>query len=123
MEIGRVPTAMFMASRAREHCVIARIRMAVRAGSIRVVTVIHREVGVIESCVQPIGCVVADRACGWEASGHVIRIAGSLVFSLMASVTVSRQCRVIVVHVTVCASDRRVSAGQREAGVVMVEGS
>ena len=120
LEIIRVPAAM--TTRALEHCVVARIRVARGADSIGV-AVIGREVGVIEGRTCPTGRRMADSTGVGEACSNMVRIVCLLILRLVTAITVGGQGGVVVIHVTVRARDRRVSACQRERGVVVVEGS
>lgn len=86
------------------------------------VAVVYVEPGVIKGCAQPTRVGVAERAGRGKTCSHVIRIVGSLIVDFMAAVTVCRQGRVIVVHVTIRARDRGVRADQGEGRVVVVEG-
>ena len=87
-----------MATGALEHRVVTRIRMAGRANTIRI-PMVRREVGVVERrpcpCSGGMACVASRR----EASGCVVWIGGPLVVRIVATVTVGRQCRVVVIHV------------------------
>ena len=57
-----------------------------------------------------------------KAGCHVVRIGSVLVILLVAAIAVRRQRRVIVVHMTLAAGQLRVRPGQRERGVVVIEG-
>ncbi len=102
-----VSVRLGMAIRALEDNVIRRVGVAGRADAIRV-AVIHGEPGVIEGCTQPTGGCVADRTRGRETRRHVIGTVGRLVVGFVTAVTVSRNRRVVVVHVAACAGRRRV---------------
>jgi len=113
---------------ALEYGIVVRIGMAGRTDSVGIAVIDGelRVLGMIESSVQPTGGVVAGLAGGGEKLRlrHVPRIGGGVVVSLVAPDASGRQGRVIVVDVTVGALPRRdrVHPGQRERGVVVVEG-
>ena len=99
--------------RTLKHAVVVRIGMAGRAHSI-CSPVAHREVRVIEGGVQPGAGRVTGRATGREAGRHVVGIRGSLIVGSMATVTVRRQRRVVIVHMTIRAGHGGVRARERE---------
>ena len=86
------------------------------------VTVICVEPGVIENGTEPSGRRMTSGARGGEPCGNVVRIIGCLIDVFMAPVAIGRQGGVVVIHMTVCAGDPGVCAGQRERRVVVVEG-
>ena len=108
--------------RALKYAVVARVAVACRAHTIGS-PVIHGEVRVIESGVQPAGRGVARSATGREACGHVVGIRRCLIVGAVAPITIRRQRRVIVVHVTVGAGHVGMRTGQREPCIVVVERS
>ena len=110
-----------VAIRALEHAVVVWVRMASGANSVRS-SVVHREVCVVESGIEPTGSRMTRGARRRKARTHVGRIRRPAVVLLMAAVAVRRQRRVVVVYVTTCTGDARVRSCQREAGVVVVEG-
>jgi len=86
------------------------------------VAVVRVEPGVIEGRTQPIGRAVANGTSGGEPSGHMIRVVRSRVIGFVTAVAVGWNGCVVVVHVAVCAWNRGMRAGQREARVVVIEG-
>ena len=122
LEIGGVVAAMLMASSAREHGVVVRVRMAGCAYSI-CVAVIGREISVIECRSRPGGRGVTGVASRWEAGRLMIRIRGVVVIGLVAADARGWQCRVVVVDVAHHAGHgrRRVETSQRESRVVVIE--
>lgn len=108
--------------RALKHTVVARIGVAGRAHTIRS-PVIHGEVRVIESGIQPASGCVAGGAAGRKSSRHMVRIRRCLIVRSVAAVAIGRQRRVVVVHVTVGTSYCGVRPRQREPRVVVVERS
>jgi len=117
----RIGVRFCVAIGALENAVVTRVVMASRADSIGV-AMIDREPGVIEGRAQPAGRRMASRAGSWESGGNVVRVVRALVGDFVTAVTIRRQRCVVIVHVTIGASDGRVRAGQREGGVVVVEG-
>jgi hypothetical protein len=96
--------------------------MAGCANTIRV-TVIRREIRVIECRSRPGGRGMARIARCREARGLVIRIGGPVVIGSVATVAGGRQRRVVVIHVALRASHVGcVISGEREGRVVVVEG-
>ena len=100
--------------------VVARVGMARRANTVRT-TVIHREVGMVESRPQPASCVVARGTGGRESRGRVVGVVGGRVISFMTRVTVRGQGSVVVVHVTLRAGNLGMKSGQREWRAVVIE--
>ena len=80
------------------------------------------EPGVIEGRTQPIGRAVANGTSGGEPRGHMIRAVRSRVIGFVTAVAVGWNGCVVVVHVAVCAWNRGMRPGQREARVVVIEG-
>jgi len=119
--VFRIGVRFCVAIGALENAVVTGVGMASRADSIGV-AMIGREPGVIEGRTQPTGRRVATRAGSWESCGNVVRVVRALVVEFVAAVTIRRQRCVVIVHVTIGASDGSVRAGQREGGVVVVEG-
>ncbi len=105
--------AFRVAVRALKHAVVIWIAMAGRAHTI-CPAVVHGEVRVIEGGVQPSAGRVAGRAARWETRRDVVGIRGSLIVGSMATVTVRRQRRVVIVHMTVRAGHGGVRARERE---------
>ena len=109
-----------VAIRALEYCVIAGIGMTGGAHSLRI-AVIDREPSVIKRGTGPGRGGVTRLAGGRKTRRDVVWIVRALVVSLMARVTVCRDCRVVIVYVTAGAGHRSVRPGQRERRVVVVE--
>src|ERR1035441_6677755 len=65
---------------------------------------------------------MADRTSGGKSSREVIGIVGACVIRLVAGIAVGRQSCEVIVFVTGCAWHCDVCAGQRERGLVVVEG-
>ena len=106
--------------RALEHGVVTRGGVAGCANAIRI-SVIHREVGVIESRARPCSGGMAGVASGRETGGLVIWIGRVVVVRLVATHAGRRQCRVIVVHVAVRTGHGGMRPGQRECGRIVIE--
>ena len=117
-EIGRIIVPM--ASRALEHRIVTRIRVAGGTNAIGS-AVVQREVRVIKRCPRPRGCGVARRAGCWEPGSLMVRVCRARVVGLVTRIAVRRNCRVIVVHVAIGAGNRRVRTRQRERRVVVVK--
>ena len=66
---------------------------------------------------------MAERAIFREAGRHVIRIGGAYIKSVVAAVAGGRKSGEVIVYVTGSASDRRVSARERERCGVVIKGS
>ena len=94
--------------------------MARRAHAVSA-AVIHREIRVIESCIQPRGRVVTGLASGRKPGRDVIGVVRSLVIGLVAAIAGGGQRQVIIVYVTLRARHRCVEAGQRECRQVVIE--
>lgn len=120
IEIGSVVVAM--ATRALEHGVVTRVRMASRADTVGV-AVIGREIGVIKRRTSPCGGRVAGIAGGGEAGRLMVWIGGVVVVGLMAAHARCRQRGVVVVDVAHHAGDgrRRMESGERESRIVVIE--
>ncbi len=120
LEIGCVVVAM--ATSTLEHRVVARIRMAGGANSIRV-AVIGREISVIECCSRPASRGVAGVASCRETSRLMVRIGGVVVIGLMAAHARRWQGRVVVIDVAHHTRHGcgRVEPGKREGRVVVIE--
>ena len=125
VEVVRVVAAM--ASRALEHRVVIRIRMAGRAHTVGVAVAgrERRVLGVIERSTRPCGCVVASLAGGREELRLrlVSGVGRVVVVGLVAANARGRQRRVIVVNVAIGADPRRngVRASKGEGRVVVIE--
>ena len=118
--MARIGLALGMAVCALEDLIIIRIRVARTAHSARA-TVIGREPGVVESCVQPAAGVVAGGAGRRKPDRNVVRIVGGLVVGFMTAVTVRRKRRVVVVHVAKRTSGVGVRPREWE-NIIVVEG-
>jgi hypothetical protein len=85
------------------------------------VAVGDRKPSVIEGRSCPrcgrVACLTSRR----ESSGSVVWIVGALIIHSVAAVTVGWKARVVVVDVTTCARNGRMSAGERKGGVVVVK--
>lgn len=83
----------------------------------------QREWGVVvvKCGARPSRRRVAGIASGRESRRYVIRIRGPIPIGLMAAIASGRKRRVIVVRVASGARDCRVSAGERERRVVVIE--
>jgi len=79
---------------------------------------IDREPAVVEGRPCPPGGVVASLAsCREHGRGRrMVRVRRSLILGRVARIAVRRRIRVVTVQVAICACDRCVRAGQREAG-------
>ena len=85
------------------------------------IAVVGWEPGVVERRARPCCRGVAGLASGWETGRRVIRIRGGLVVALVTGEAVSRNRRVVVVHVATGAGHGRVLAGQRKRGGAVIE--
>jgi len=115
-----VGVVVAMASGALEHAVVARIRVARRAHTVRV-PVIRREIGVIERRPSPTRRGVAGIAGLREAGRGMVRVRRTLIVRIVAAVARGRQRRVVVVHVALGAGHvgRVISRqGERRRGVI-----
>ena len=110
-----------VATRALEHRVVARVRMAGCADSVRV-AMVGREVRVIECCPRPCRRGVTGSARRRESGGRVIRVSRSVVIGLVAAYARRWQRRVVVIHVAVRTGHGGVRARQRESRRVVIEG-
>ena len=126
MEVGRVIAAV--AARALEHRIVIRVRVA-RGADVVGVAVACRELRVlrvIERRAGPSCRVMAVLACRWEELRLrlVARIGCVVVIRLVASVARRGQRGVVAIDMAIGTYARRhgVRAGQRECGVVVVEG-
>ena len=126
--VVRIRLRFRMAVRALENRVVIRVRVARRTDSIRV-AVVDRELrvlGVIEGRVQPARRAVTVRTRHREELRLrcVPRIRRVVVVGLVATDARRRQRGVVAVDVAVDARPRRnhVRSGQRERGVVVIEG-
>lgn len=109
-----------VAIRALEDAVVAWIGMADGAHSIRS-AVVGVEPCVIEGRAQPAAGGMASCAARRETCRDVVWIRRSAVILRMAAVAIGRQRRVVVIHVAAGTGHVSVRAGQREAGVVVIE--
>lgn len=111
-----------VATRAREHRIVVRVRVAIAANAVGV-AVVHREPGVIELRVGPDLGVVAGLARRREMRGDVVRIVRVQVILLMAAVAIRWQIRPVVVYVAIGALARwnGVRPGQRELSFAVIE--
>ena len=119
-EIGRVSSPV--ALRALEDQVVRRIDVARSAHAVGV-PMIQGEIGMIECCAGP-GCRrVAGRAGGRETGRRVGRVRCGVVRCRVATVTIGRQRRVIVVYVAHRTGDRRrgVKSRQWENSRIVIE--
>lgn len=121
VEVGRV--VISMASSALEDRIITRVGMAGSAHAIRI-SVIGREVRVVERGPSPGRCGVARGAGRGEAGGCMVRVRRPVVVRLMAAHASGWQRRVVIVHVAHHAGHGGggVETGEREGRVVVIEG-
>ena len=118
--VPRVRVRFGVAICALKHTVVARVGVAGRAHTIRM-TVTGGKPCVIERRIQPAAGRVTSGAGVWKSCRDVVRIRCPVVIVGMAAVAVGRQRRVIVVHMATGAGHARVCAGERKAGVVVIE--
>ena len=106
----------------RQRRVLA-VGMASRAGDRRVLAG-QRELGrvVIKNRAEPLGRAVARLAGLRETRGDVVRSCRLLIIRQVAGHAGRRQRRVLAVGMASRARDRRVLAGQRELGRIVIEG-
>lgn len=83
--------------------------------------VVGIEPRMVEGCPCPTACRMAECARRWEARGNMGRTVCLLIQHLVAAITIGGQGRVIVVYVTIRASDGGVSPRQWERSIVVVE--
>jgi len=122
VEVGRVVPAM--AARASEDRVVGRVGMAGGANAVGVAVIdIEERVIARRQCRRdPCRGGMAGGAGRRPARCGVIRAGSAGVVLGMARIAVGGQGCVVVVDVAQCAGHAGVRAGQRERGVVMVEG-
>lgn len=119
--VFRIRVRFGVAVRALEHAVVTRIDMAGGADTVGV-AMIHVEPGMVESRTQPAGRRVTRSTARRKARRQMIRVGGTGIVRFVTAVTIRRQRRVVVVHVTAGAHDRGVRPGQWERRIVVVEG-
>ena len=78
---------------------------------------------VVEDCARPGRGVVANLARGWEVRRLVIGIGGPVVILGVAGEAIRRRARKDIVDVAGGAGHGFVRTGQREYGLVVIEGS
>ena len=117
-----VSPSLHMTIRALKHTVVIRIGVAGRTHAVGS-PVIHGEVRVVESGVQPAGGCVASGATGRKSSGDMVGVSRCLIVRTMTAIAVRWQRRVVVVHVTVGAGHSGVRTRQWETRVVVVKRS
>ena len=116
-----------MTAGALEYRVIVRIRMTRRAHTIGVAVRCRelRVLRVVEASPRPCGRVVAGLARGREELRlrRMARVRSVVVIGLMAANARDRQCRVVIVDVTIGALSRwdSVRSSQRKCGVVVIK--
>ena len=121
----RIGCRLGVANGALENRVVGGIRVARGANPVGA-SMTHREIRVVEGRAGPgrggvAGAAVGRRKCG--SSRGVIWVGRPVVVRRMATVTIRRQRRVVVVDVAARARNRRsVKSGQREGGGVVIEG-
>ena len=103
--------------------VVVVIHMTRRAGQRRVCAG-QREAGrrVVEGGVSPVGCAVASAAIRREPKLLVVGVVGVVVVGLMTRYARGYGDVVVVIHVALRARQAGMRAGQREAGLGVVEG-
>ena len=79
------------------------------------------EPGMVERCSCPATRRMAECASRGKARGHMVRIVRSLILRLVAAITIGRQGRVIVVHVTIRTRNLGVKTRQWERSIVVIE--
>jgi len=113
-----------VANGALENRVVGRIRMASGANAVGA-SMVHREIRVVKGRAGPCRGRVAGAAIRRRKRGSgrgVIWVGRRVVVRGVATITIRRQCRVVVVDVAARARDRRgVKSGQREGGGVVIE--
>lgn len=121
LEIGRIVVSM--APRALKDCIVARIRMAGAANSVRA-AVLHVKERVIlrrqvrrRPCRGGVACVAGRR----PRCGLVIWVRGVVVVRYVATGTDGRQRGVVVVHVATAAGHGYVGAAKRKGRGVVVK--
>lgn len=105
---------------ALENAIVARIRVANGTNSV-CSAMIRGEIGVVEGGAEPTCRGVACGTSCWKARTHVVRIVGPFIVRLVAAVAVSRQRRVVIVHVAIRTRHTRVSSSQWETRIVVIE--
>jgi hypothetical protein len=109
-----------VAIRALEHTVVVWVRMAGGADSVRS-SVVHREVCVVESGIEPTGSRMTRGTRRRKARTHVGRIRCPAVVLLVTTVAICRQGRVVIVYVAARTRNTRVRTRQGEARVVVIK--